>query len=183
MPHQLRHYNHGRIPIAFVFSAPGAREVEENRPASGKTGENLQVALAYLAQRRPKLFTSTDRYAYRITNAHDAPLARSLGDKRTEAAISEVLKAENVKRVLDEIEGCQHVVLCGRRAQLLAPFIRKAEHQVAEVCHTSSQGLVAAHNTRIAKQGATPGERHGLRILAWADDLLTQLGDERAANS
>lgn len=178
MHRQCPHYNHGRINFAFVFSAPGAREVACKRPAAGVTGENLETALAYLAKVKPQVFGSADRYAYRITNAHKLPLARSRGDARTEATIPEVLKSENIARVLRDLEGCQLAVLCGHRAHLLAAQVRKAGIKVIEVSHTSNQALVAVHNTPTAKRGATPGDRRSVRALAWAEDLLSKLSDE-----
>jgi uracil-DNA glycosylase len=179
MHHQLPHYNHGKIALAFVFSAPGSREDECNRPAAGKTGENLEAALEHLVRFRPQLFESADRYAYRITNAHTAPLARSRGDMRSEAKITQILERGNVERVIKELEGCRHVVLCGRRAQLLAPHINQPNRQIIKVFHTSHQALVARHNTPSAKRGATPDRRHALRVLAWAEALLTQLDEDQ----
>lgn len=175
MYRQLSHYNHGRLPLAFIFSAPGAKEVDQEAPISGVTGDNLSMALVRLVQRAPIIFESIHRNDYRITNAHSAPLARSRGDRRTEAAKSEILNPDNLARVMKEIGGCKRVVLCGNKAQLLATSIRQAGYQVIEVSHTSTQALVAKHNSPSAKQGKTPTDRRKMRALAWADDLLLKL--------
>lgn len=168
------HYHPGRHPIAFVFSAPGAREKASGMPVSGMTGENLQEALALLAQVRPDLFPSADRYDYRITNAFVQPLARSLGDRRTEATRNEILAPDNVARVKRELEGMRCVVLCGDKAAHLAEALAASAFRVVRCSHTSNQALVSCHNDA-ATGGATPSERRKLRSRAWALFLLARL--------
>src|SRR5438034_8644817 len=119
------HFNRGNIAVGFIFSAPGARESAEGKPVAGVTGENLEFALAYLHSKRPDLFPSPGRYSYRITNAFSNPLAKSRGDRSSEATFSQVTAAANVARVKKELRGCNLVILCGRRAQALSPMIAK----------------------------------------------------------
>lgn len=57
------YYWRGDLPIAFVFSVPGARESSAGRPVPSATGENLLFALDHLRSELPAVFTSTDRYA------------------------------------------------------------------------------------------------------------------------
>ncbi|TFZ03397.1 hypothetical protein [Ramlibacter rhizophilus] len=172
------HFHRGRHPTAFIFSAPGAKEKASGKPVTGDTGTNLEEALAYLADARPDVFPSRTRYDYRITNAFATPLARSLGDRRTEATREEILSPENVLRVKQELKGIPLVVLCGAKAAYLADVLRESGFQVVRCSHTGNRGLVSKHNAA-SKGGATPEARRALRIRAWAQCLLEQLPVER----
>lgn len=90
------HYSSGTLLVAFVFSVPGAREKSADAPVAGITGENLLFALEYLHERRRAIFASPDRYKYRITNAYRKPVAKSLGDKSSQARDSQILESANV---------------------------------------------------------------------------------------
>jgi hypothetical protein len=120
------------------------------------------------------VFPSAARYDYRITNAFSKPLARSLGDTRTEATRKEILDPENVARVRRELEGMRYVILCGDRAAYLRTKLIEAGLNIICCSHTSDQGLVAIHNAS-AKHGATPKARKELRIRAWADSVLREM--------
>ena len=168
------HFEHGQHPIAFVFSAPGAKEKLSGRPVTGDTGTNLEEALEYLAQARPDVFFSRARYDYRITNAFSQPLAKSLGDPRTEATRREILLPANVLRVQQELKGVQLVMLCGAKAGYLYDVLHESGFEVIRCSHTSNRGLVSKHNAA-AKGGATPEERRALRVQAWAKCFLKQL--------
>ena len=171
---KIMHFEHGQHPIAFVFSAPGAKEKLSGRPVTGDTGTNLEEALEYLVQARPDVFLSRARYDYRITNAFSQPLATSLGDSRTEATRREILLPANVLRVQQELKGVQLVMLCGAKAGYLHDVLRESGVEVIRCSHTSNRGLVSKHSTA-SRGGATPEERRALRVRAWAKCLLEQL--------
>jgi uracil-DNA glycosylase len=135
---------------------------------------NLEEALAILTQARPEAFPSPARYDYRITNAFAPALARSLGDKRTEATGREILDPANVTRVRQELEGMQLVVLCGNRAAYLREELYKSGRNVIQCSHTSNQGLNSRHNSAVLR-ASTPNERRKRRIHSWAMSLLLQL--------
>lgn len=175
---QTPYYNHGRKNIAFVFSVPGSYEVECNRPVAGATGRNLAIALKHLNSAKPQTFCSLDRYDYRITNAHTRPLSHSYGETRTEARHSEIIDQENVKRVLENLQGCKIIVLCGRKAQLLSSYIKQRNYQVVEVSHLGSQALNRVHNTLEARSASKPYERNRIRVGEWANDLLLKLHED-----
>ena len=113
------HYSKGELSIAFVFSVPGARENSAGRPVSGATGENLSFALGHIHSELPAVFSSTDRYAYRIANAYSKPIAKSLGNASSQSSNKQVQAPENIAKVLHDIGGCSVVILCGLKAQLL----------------------------------------------------------------
>jgi len=177
---QSTHFNLGTLEVAFVFSAPGTKEDSNNRPVSGATGKNLNFALAYLSRNYPSAFPSSDRYAYRITNAYSSAISVGLGSNRSEATSTEILEPNNVLRVVDELHGCRLVILCGNKAQLLQGALKQAGFRVACESHTSNQGLVSKHNTLIARAGASPEDRRRLRAEAWASSLQGKLATEGA---
>lgn len=165
------HYWEGRIPLAFVFSVPGADEMRSGKPVAGDTGENLESALAHLHSARPTLFPSVDRYHYRLTNAFPEPIAVALGHEASEAKISEVKDPGNIQRVLREIDGCSLVVLCGNKAILLAPAIRDSGRTVVEVPHPGNKGLNGKFK---APRQLLPPVRRMHRVEMWANAVLQQ---------
>ena len=170
------HYCKGCIPVAFVFSVPGKKEQDANRPISGATGVNLSYALEVLNEQAPELFKSQDRYCYRITNAYSKPTYRSK-DKITEQGFKEITAEDNVKRVICDLAECEIVVLCGRRAQMLASQIEMAgNYLVIPMWHTSSQALLGKYNNEAGVR-ALPSANHRARRRAqlWARDLLMQI--------
>jgi hypothetical protein len=181
MSNQSEHFNLGHVNVAFVFSAPGTKENGKGRPVAGATGENLEFALAHLCQKEPKYFPSSDRYAYRITNAFQSALSIGLGSGRTEASSAEILKPTNVSRVVEELKGCRLVILCGNKAQLLQASLRHSGFRVVCESHTSNQALSSKHNTSLAKRGASPPDRRRLRAEAWASSLQRGLATNGAA--
>lgn len=179
--HTKPHFNKGTLPLAFVFSVPGAVELKEGKPVFGDTGENLNFALEHLLSAQPSLFKSGDRYAYRITNAFSTPLAKSLGSSSSEARPSQILEPENVKRVIKELQGCSLVVLCGRRAQLLSKAIERPGTTVLHAWHTGNRALITKYKSTKVKVAPTPLDRRQLRAKLWAKELLQSLSAARAA--
>ncbi len=169
------HYWKGELPIAFVFSVPGGRENLEGRPASGATGEYLSHALEYLYSQRPCVFSSVNRYAYRITNAFDRPIARSLGSASSEASNRQVQAPENVARVLIDLDGCNLVVLCGIKAQLLAEAICLPGRTIVCAWHTSNQALSTKYRAPNILKLTDSFARRQLRVQFWAQELLDSL--------
>lgn len=173
-PEEARpHYWHGRIPIAFVFSAPGTKESNRRRPVAGDTGENLKLALESLSKHLPNRFSSQDRYDYRITNAIDETLSIALGSRRSEGGARQILDKKNIKRVRDEIEGCEVVVLCGKKAQLLAPWLESDMLCLIKVCHVGNKGLNGTYRLK-TESGASPEYRRSQRIALWVESVLSQ---------
>ena len=111
-------YNKGSddCVIAFVFSCPGIEEKKNKKLVFGKTGENLNTILQDLIKQFPELFHSTDRYAYRITNASQI-VHPNKSDKRTEPLISEITAAGNLKRLYNEIQNFKYVISFGKKAK------------------------------------------------------------------
>ena len=169
------HFNNGKIPVAFVFSVPGAAELKEGKPVFGDTGENLNFALEHLLSAKPCVFKSSDRYAYRITNAFPSPLAKSLGHSSSEARPSQILEPENVKRLLKDLQGCRLVVLCGRRAQLLSKEVGRSGTTVVHAWHTGNRALITKYKSEKVRAAPTPLDRRKLRAKLWAEELLQSL--------
>jgi hypothetical protein len=175
------HFNRGTLPLAFVFSVPGADEMKEGRPVAGETGLNLTLALKSLAMKEPNLFTSPDRYAYRITNAFDEPMAMSLKSGASEPKASQIREPSNMKRAIKDLQGCSLVVLCGRKAQLLTEEVVQTGAAVVHACHTGNRALIAKYKGEKVKAAPTPLARRELRAEQWAEDLLSSIRAARAA--
>jgi len=168
----------GRLPVAFMFSAPGTREAAKGFPVAGVTGDNLSVGLEFLHAARPDLFPSSCRYDYRIANAYPKPLSLALGSGRTEASDREILESGNVARVIADLKGCLLVVLCGFKAQLLTGAIeRQLGSRTLSCNHTSYRGLRSLEIN--ADAAAIPGRKRPAktrgRMRTWANGLLSQI--------
>jgi hypothetical protein len=166
------HYCHGQLSIAFVFSVPGKHEKFAGLPIAGVTGENLSIALEYLHSALPAVFASKDRYAYRITNAYNKPIAKSLGNSSSQATSSGIKNQKNIDRVLHELNGCWLVILCGTKAHLLEKFIHHSGQTTLRAWHTSNQALSQKFGCPEVSKLVTPSERRRQRARLWADSLL-----------
>jgi uracil-DNA glycosylase len=171
------HFCRGYIDVAFVFSAPGEKEMRDGKPVAGETGRNLELALGHLQFAQPTRFPSCHRYDYRITNAISQPLAVALGHPTSEARDTEIQAPGNVQRVLRELEGCSLVVLGGNKARLLARDIGESGKTVVEVPHVGNRGL----NVFMVPDGlklASPLDRRRHRVQLWADAVLRAIAGE-----
>ena len=157
MPKFSAHYCHGVLSTAFVLSVPGADKVAAGKPVSGDTGTNLDAALVYLHSADPNNFPSTERYKYRITNASKSPLATSLGHSFSEAREQDILERKNVERIIRELDGCKLVILCGRKAQLLARALELCGKRVVLVPHPGNRGLNNSYPDEVAGVNAVGG--------------------------
>lgn len=164
------HQNPGLCLVAFVFSVPGAKE--DRRPIAGATGLNLDHALKVLHSAKPSLFVHRYRYGYRIANAWRDQMARSLGNKTSEASNGQILKPDNVARLVSELQGVELVVLCGKRPGYLKNELEK-KFNVVSWWHTSAQALSSKFNTEV--QQPTASERNVERAEAWALGLLQEI--------
>lgn len=169
---KLAHFWMGALPLAFILSTPGHQEKTSGRPVAGATGDNLAFALEYLHSCCPALFPSPDRYCYRITNAYSKPIAKSLGHRSSEASDSEIRTAENVTRVLNDLKGCDIVILCGLKARLLSGSISGSGRRIACVCHTSNRGLSSTYSNQEISKLPTPSARRRHRAELWAQEVL-----------
>ncbi|MFC5550332.1 hypothetical protein [Massilia aerilata] len=171
------HFWQGSLNIGFVFSVPGTREAKDRMPLADASGRNLGTALTdHLARSLPTVFPSADRYAYRITNAYDVPMSKALGDKVTEAAAAQILAPQNVSRVIRELEGVDLVLLCGSKAQLLAPAL--AGRPLVLTSHTSYSGLNCRWpNSELGDEWLyRPGsERTAERLRRWSFDVAQKV--------
>jgi len=174
-PHLCR----GRIPLAFVFSAPGEREMLDGKPVAGETGTNLELALSHLHGSLPTIFPSSHRYDYRITNAISTPTAIALGHRTSEAPDTEIRAPSNVRRVLRELEGCSLVVLCGNKAKVLAPALRESGKTIIEVPHVGNKALNGKFVVPDCLRLNSSRARREHRVRLWADAVVRAIASER----
>jgi hypothetical protein len=138
--------------VAFVFSCPGAKEVE--KPVSGYTGTCLGKLLKRIKKDDTlnKDFNFNDNtkicmYYYRITNAW-CRVEYKKATKRTEADFEDLLKPENLCRLCDELEDINKIIFCfGRNASFAVDQIKeglrfsKPELKIINLPHLSLQSL------------------------------------------
>lgn len=162
-------YQPGVLDVAFVFSCPGQKEELAGRVCAGKTGENLDLLIRYLHEKRPEIFTSPLRESYTITNASDRVHYMGL-TKDTEASYGEISEPENIDRLSNELSGCRVVICMGDRAA----------YAVARTCgaakilrgeHLGHQNL----NRNYRVDGGTASERNKERVAIIGDKILQQL--------
>jgi len=166
------HFCRGSLPTAFVFSTPGEEELSMGKPVAGETGCNLQSALVHLRSELPSLFPSLERYDYRITNAFHEPIAVSLGHRASEASDAQITDDANTLRVLQELDGCTLVILCGKKAQLLAKAIRESGKKVIGVPHLGNKALNLCYKIPTALDLPSPAARREYRVRMWAGALV-----------
>ena len=172
------HFCRGDIAVAFVFSAPGDEERRQGRPVAGDTGANLELALGHLRSALPVLFRSAHRYDYRITNAWPEPIAVALGHRASEGSDSQIRDPDNVRRVLQELEGCNLVVLSGSKAKLLAEAVGPSGRQYVDVPHIGNKGLNGKYTVPVQLASASPAVRREYRVRRWADAVVQAITSE-----
>jgi hypothetical protein len=166
------HFCRGDIAVAFVFSAPGDEERRQGRPVAGDTGANLELALGHLHSALPLLFRSAHRYDYRITNAWPEPIAVALGHRGSEGYDIQIRNPHNVQRVLQELEGCNLVILSGNKARLLAEAVKGSGRRYVKVPHVGNKGLNGKYAVPADLASASPAVRREYRVRHWADDVV-----------
>lgn len=169
------HFCKGRLPVAFIFSVPGTEEVIQGKPVSGDTGENLDIALEHLHVKLPTLFESKFRYDYRITNAFDQPIAVGLGHTESEASRAKIQSPQNLSRVLQDIDGCTYVILCGDKAKLLLDPVLKSGKSAITVPHVGNKGLNGTFNNKYLENVFVSSDRRKHRVMLWVDSVLQKI--------
>lgn len=152
----------------FVFICPGRFEAARGYPCAAGTGANLARALAELSGMEPELFPSASRAKYVVTNAWDRVEFPALTG-RSVPTEAEVLQADNLSRLRDEIAQLEVVVACGAQAHAALRQLCATGAVVARVAYGRHLSQRAVNGIRGATD--TPG-----RIRAWCDEILCQLG-------
>lgn len=137
--------------VGFVFICPGRYEEKYGKPCAGQTGVMLEAALPLLFARMPRVFLSTERQRYLITNAwpqveYKAKTNRSVPLK------SEISLIENVEGLYHEVKSLRYVVACGNLAHVAIELCKQVfylEATVAKVSHTSRLALGCPTNANL----------------------------------
>lgn len=162
-------YQPGTAGVAFVFSCPGQKEELAGRVCAGKTGENLEILIRYLHEKRPEIFPSPLRGSYTITNASDRVHYMAL-TKDTEASYAEIAESANIERLSNELHGCSVVVCMGDRAAY-AVNRTCGSARVLRGEHLGHQNL----NRNYQVDGETASDRNKQRVAIIGDKILQQL--------
>lgn len=168
------HYKIGKEDkIAFVFSCPGRNEEIAQEPASGITGKNLEILLKILNTKLGDRLSFT-RENITITNAtENIEYKKKTG--RTEATPNEVLDANNLKRLYDEIKHINDLIICsGKNADLAISQVLKMHPDVIanKVCisHLGMKSINGAIKKDIngteLKNGDAENTKKRLEVIA-----------------
>jgi hypothetical protein len=155
---------------AFVFSCPGQKEELLGHPCAGATGRNLDAALPKLHTLAPKLFASSSRAAYVLTNSW-SQIEYPAKTGRSEATAAEILSPDNLNRLERELSGITTILICGQ----------KAKHAVLELQAqgrlTGAKVAIVMHLSPLAvnSHGAWRGKSGDERLALWASDVVRQL--------
>ena len=170
------HYCRGKVPGAFVLSAPGSEEGGAGMPVAGSkgTGANLEDCVRLLSEMRPDWFPGTCRYDYRITNASSEVEFKAMTG-RSEASLVEV--RARIGEVVAELDGCRLVILCGKRAQSLLAGLKSGISGVAFACacHPGVRGMTATYRGDPFRGLMNAKDRSSARIRTWVEDICRQL--------
>ena len=161
--------------VAFILSTPGKLEEEAEYPAAGDTGDNMNAILELLNKSDPNHFPNINRYRYLITNASTNVMHSAKGDKKTEEADSNITEPQNICRVRMEVGHCTIVILCGQKANLLAPHLK--EKVLIRTSHLGNKGLRNKFKNKapLLKGMSTGKERDAARLKLCAQEISDQL--------
>ena len=161
--------------IGFVLSTPGKIESEAGCPAAGDTGDNMKAILEILNLIEPKIFPSTDRYHYLITNASIKVMYASKDKGKTEDTDSSIIEQMNLDRIRREITHCEILILCGEKAHLLETHL--SEKFIIKTPHLGNRGLRNRYKNDdpCLKGMGVAKDRDFVRWRLCAENILEQL--------
>ena len=169
--------------VCFIFSCPGREELIHNELCYGKTGNTLNILLEMLKEEDSTIFPSDLKSGYNIANASSIVHFEAL-DNLPEAEDDEILEDSNLKKINDFLEGIKgltHVILFGKKAQLLEDKIKhKANLKIIVSRHVGFKSLnhIAedVHGDKINKENyKTAEERTKARIEVVAKEIIDQI--------
>jgi len=162
-------YNKGKISrIALVFSCPGQLEQIHDKLVFGKTGCNLELLLKELKRRDFIKEDFEDRYDFTITNSHKKVHYKSWNN-RTEPLLSEVKTAENIERLINELEDAEIIICFGKRPKTALEICEK--NLKAKVLYSRHLGLQSLNQIYL-KKGISNRTEERVKIVA--QELIEQ---------
>ena len=181
------HFEEGdATDVAFVFSCPGRKEEEAQRPASGGTGVNLCDLLRILVEKhRDTVAKITGLRAFRrgyvrITNAWaGVEYAGKNPEKpnRTEADDDEILDSSNLDRLQRDLSGIEHAIICcGDKASLAVGALRERQEisrtvGVFSIPHLGNRVLNSKYRNDMFPEARNSMERRFSRLGLVAECL------------
>lgn len=110
--------------LCFIFSCPGLKEIDMNKPCAGDTGDNLDAILKIANGINNLKVSNIDRYCYSLGNSSIFVHAKT-HDSTTEPLHSEI--KNNIRKLKSFINSVNptNVVFCGRKAQYAKTLLDK----------------------------------------------------------
>lgn len=115
-------YNKGNniSSVAFIFACPGQKEEAAGKVVAGATGKNLDRLLSILSSSQisevRRLFPSSNRYDYLITNSSDIIHYPAL-DGISLPSKKEYREEKNVERLFSELSDSRYIISFGQQAK------------------------------------------------------------------
>lgn len=159
------HFQKGKLKTAILLSAPGKKEEELGKPASGLTGAHIREALIHLNTISPESFPSTSLDDYRITNAIKEPQYLNKTN-RYEGTATEIKSKDNIERIRDELSNIDVILVLGKKAEIAYENLNMSI-DVYKASHPSQQNLVSAFKSN----KETSSERNQDRIQQWINSI------------
>lgn len=111
------------LPFCFLFSCPGLKELNSNKPCAGATGSNLDKILDILRTMNPQITTPKTRNDLYINNAWPLVEYKKITG-RTEASISDLNQNWNIVRLRDELAHVKKIIAFGNNAKHVVNIIK-----------------------------------------------------------
>lgn len=160
--------------IAFMFSCPGQKEMQNGAPCQGTTGENLNIVIEKLHNLAPNTFKYTNKEDYMITNASNKVHFQSLTND-TEASTAELLDPENIKRLKNELKGKKMVICCGDKANEVIKEVNPKIKVINCEDHFGSQKLNRKYPNSMFSPELTANQRREARLDIVANSIFSQI--------
>lgn len=131
--------------IVFILSCPGQKEQKNGRPASGKTGDNLEYLLSKLVSLG---FFKNGTAKNNVTIINSSENVYS-GKDNSEPKSDEVLEDGNINRIIKQLSGVEsikYIFCCGDVASLLLSMLffkyHKSDVKIYRIKHLSARGIM-----------------------------------------
>lgn len=173
------HYCHGikGIKVGFVFSYPHSKSRNEGKPLSGMAAVNLNNLLCKLNKNYPSLFPYCNWNSYRITNSYTQTNNNNF---KTLTDLKLISQADNIARIMDEINGIQLVICFGEKAYFAVKKTTdkyKLNYHVIKVGDLNNSNI--SRSIHLLNKKNKPRIRTNFRVLELYQNIVNEINNIR----